>query len=254
MFQGLYPILKKENIAKEIYSYTILCPDIANIAKAGQFIHVKAEGFTLRRPISVCEIDKPAGTIRMVFEVRGEGTKEIAKLPQGGCIDILAPLGKGFSLLDPTLKVAVIGGGIGVPPMIEVAKHYKENATAIIGFQTSNKIILDQDFQNYGVKTMVCTDDGSKGIKGFVTVGLETLLKESSLDMIYVCGPLMMMKGIVDIANKHNIKCEVSMEQKMACGVGNCLVCVCKTKKNNQEKFAHVCIDGPVFKAEEVIF
>ncbi len=254
MFQNSYKVIKKETLAKNIYSYIIHTPEIAHIAKPGQFIQVKANGFVLRRPISICEIDKENGNIIMVFEVRGEGTEEIAKINQNGYIDIIGPLGKGFTILDKSTKVAIIGGGIGVPPMLELAKHYGKNSTVIIGFHNVEKMILKDDFEHLGLKTIVCTDDGSYGEKGFVTLELEKLLENESIDIIYACGPYMMLKVLAYMCKAREIRCEISMEQRMACGVGNCLVCACKIKRKDNEFFAHVCKDGPVFKAEEVFF
>lgn len=251
--QGEYRILTKRNLAKNIYDYVIEAKDMAELAQAGQFVHIRVQGFSLRRPISICEIDKEAGTIRIVFEVRGEGTAELAKLQEGQLIDLIGPLGKGFSLLDPSKKVIVIGGGIGVPPMLEVAKHYGSNATAIIGFRSANAVILAEDFQAKGAKLMLCTDDGTMGSKGFVTAALKHRLLEENADLICACGPHMMLKGIVELANEYHIPCEVSLEERMGCGVGACLVCACKTVKNGEEYLAHVCKDGPVFKAEDVI-
>lgn len=247
--QGKYPIIKKLNLAKDCYDFTIACKEIADIAEAGQFVHVLANGFALRRPISICEIDRTNGTIRIVFEVRGEGTSVIAQINEGMLIDIIGPLGHGFTLLDKTKKIIVIGGGIGTPPMLEVANHY-DNPTAIIGFRSANAVILHKDFCDVS-NTILCTDDGTQGEKGYVTTALEKEIENA--EMIYACGPHVMLKGVIDIANKHNVPCEVSLEERMACGVGACLVCACKTVKDGKEYFAHVCKDGPVFKSEEVV-
>ncbi|MEG0692943.1 MAG: dihydroorotate dehydrogenase electron transfer subunit [Oscillospiraceae bacterium] len=251
--QGLYPIIKKINIAKNCYDFTVKCPEITQITQAGQFAHVKAGDFTLRRPISICEVDKENGTIRLVFEVRGEGTAKIAELNESSMIDIIAPLGKGFTLLDKSKKAIVVGGGIGVPPMVEVAKHYGENATAIIGFRSANAVILKDDFDKLGAAVMLCTDDGTMGMKGYVSTALEERLNNGNADIIYACGPHMMLKAVIELADKFHVTCEVSLEERMGCGVGACLVCACKTVKNGKEYFAHVCKDGPVFSSKEVV-
>ena len=251
--QGEYPIISKQNLAKNMYDYVISAKEIADLASPGQFVHIRVKGFSLRRPISICEINRELGTIRIVFEIRGEGTKEIAKLNEGELIDVMGPLGKGFTMLDPSQKIIVVGGGIGVPPMYEVARHYGENATAIIGFRSANAVILNGDFQQAGAKLMLCTDDGTMGAKGFVTTALKHRLLEGSADMIYACGPHMMLKGVVELAKEYHIPCEVSLEERMGCGVGACLVCACRTVKNGEEYLAHVCKDGPVFRAEDVL-
>lgn len=250
-FQGKYAIINKNNIARNCYSFTIYCPQIAAIAVAGQFAHILVDGFSLRRPISICEVDKACGTIRLVFEVRGQGTSTLANSNENTLIDIIAPLGKGFTLLGKSAKIIAIGGGIGTPPILEVVKHY-EKPTAIIGFRSANAVILDKDFSTYA-KTIVCTDDGTMGTKGFVTAALEAELNTYKADIIYACGPHAMLKGICETAKKYNIPVQVSLEERMACGVGACLVCACRAVKDGEEYFAHVCKDGPVFNAEEVV-
>lgn len=250
-FQGKYPILKKESIAKNCYSFIIHCPNIVSKASAGQFVHILVDGFSLRRPISICEIDSEHETLRIVFEIRGEGTKKLADLNEGMLIDMIGPLGKGFTVKPRDTKAVLIGGGIGVPPMLELA-HCYNNATAIIGFRSSNAVILDEDFEK-SCETIICTDDGTLGRKGFVTDALKEVIDNNDVEIIYACGPHAMLKAIIEIANNCDIACEVSLEERMGCGVGACLVCACKTVKNGEEYMAHVCKDGPVFKAEEVI-
>ena len=250
--QGLYPIIKKAASAKGIFDITVLCPEIAALAEAGQFAQVLAEGFFLRRPISICGIDKQAGTIRLVFEVRGSGTEVISHLNVGENIDIMAPLGHGFTKIDG--KAVCTGGGIGVPPMLGIASLYGADATVITGFRNAAAVILQEDFKAAGCNTVLCTDDGSAGIHGFVTTALEQHLQSNKTDIIYACGPMPMLKAVAAMAEKNGIRCEVSLEQRMACGVGACLGCACRTLVNGEEKFRHVCKDGPVFDAREVVF
>lgn len=247
-------ISRKDSLSAICYSFWIDCKDIANLALQGQFIHIKVEGFTLRRPISICEIDKERGRIRIVFEIRGKGTKQLALTSEGDFIDIIAPLGRGFTLYKTDTKVIVIGGGIGVPPLLQLAKYYGKNATAIIGFQDRSRVILQDDFIKTNAKNILCTNDGSAGMKGYVTDALIKEMQMSKPDIIYVCGPSSMIKAVVEMAIDNGVNCEVSLEERMACGVGACLVCACKAVKNGEEYFAHVCKDGPVFDAREVIF
>ena len=253
MTQGNYSITKKAEIGKNIFDFTIHCPEIAKEAVAGQFVHIKVEGFFLRRPISICEIDKTQGTIRIVFEIKGDGTKSLSELEETAKMDVIGPLGNNFTLLDKSKKIIVVGGGIGVPPMLETAKPYGENATAIIGFRNSDAVVLKDDFVKYGSDVMLCTDDGSEGIHGYVTTALEQRLAKGTADIIYACGPEPMLKGIAKIAKENGIRCEISMEERMACGVGACLVCACKTVKDGEEIFSHVCKDGPIFSNEQLI-
>ncbi len=252
--QGKYLIASKTALAKEIYDMTILCPDIAAIAKPGQFVNIKADGFMLRRPISICEINKEKGTLRIVFEVRGNGTKELAKLAENDLIDIIAPLGgRGFDV-DGYKSAVIIGGGIGTPPMLEVAKYYGSKAHVICGFRNSYAAILQEDFKNAGADTVLCTDDGSAGRKGFVTDALKDYLVSNKPEIVYACGPNMMLRKVIEIAKENGIKCQVSLEERMGCGIGACLVCACRTIRDGEEYYAHVCKDGPVFDSEEVVF
>ncbi len=252
--QGKYIIAEKSAIAREIYSFTISCPEVAQVAQPGQFVHIRANGFTLRRPISICGIDPVKGTLRIVFEIRGEGTAEIARLNKGDLIDMLAPLGHGFTLMDTDKKVALIGGGIGTPPMLPLAQHYGSKAVAITGFRNSSAAILQEDFRKTGAEVVLCTDDGSAGIHGFVTEPLSELAAKGELGAVFACGPMPMLKGVAAICKENGIYCEISLEERMACGIGACLGCACRTVRNDEEYFAHVCKDGPVFKAEEVLW
>ena len=252
--QGQYIIKEKSAIAREIYSFTIACPEVAAAAAPGQFVHIRAKGYTLRRPISICGIDKKKGTLRIVFEIRGEGTAEIAKLNAGDLIDMLAPLGHGFTVAPDFKKVVLIGGGIGTPPMLPLAKAYGNKAVAISGFRNASAVILQEDFRKTGAETILCTDDGSAGIHGFVTQPFTELAEKGGIDAVYACGPMPMLKGIAAICKEKNIYCEISLEERMACGIGACLGCACRTVRNDEEYFAHVCKDGPVFNAEEVLW
>ncbi len=252
--QGNYIISSKQAIARQIYSFEISCPEVAAIAQPGQFVHIKANGFTLRRPISIGGIDKGKGTLRIIFEIRGEGTEQIARLNQGDLIDMLAPLGHGFTVDTNYKKVVLIGGGIGTPPMLPLAKIYGSKATMISGFRNAAAAILQDDFAAAGAKTILCTDDGSAGIHGFVTEPFKELAEQGGIDAVYACGPMPMLKNIAAICKEKGIFCQISLEERMACGIGACLGCACRTKRNDEEYFAHVCKDGPVFNAEEVLW
>lgn len=252
--QGKYLITEKSAIARNIFSFTISCPEIAQVAVPGQFVHIRIGSFTLRRPISICGIDPDKGTLRIVFEIRGEGTSAIADLNKGDVIDMLAPLGHGFTVNPDFKKVILIGGGIGTPPMLPLAEAYGEKAVAISGFRNASAVILQEDFVAAGAETILCTDDGSAGIHGFVTQPLEELVRNGGVDAVFACGPTPMLKRITEICKENSVYCEISLEERMACGIGACLGCACKTKRNDEEYFAHVCKDGPVFKAEEVLW
>ena len=248
--QGSYIIAEKMAIARNIYSFTISCPEVAEAAVPGQFVHIRAKGFTLRRPISICGIDKEKGTLRIVFEIRGQGTEEIAKLNKGDLIDMLAPLGHGFTVKPDAEKVILIGGGIGTPPMLPLAKIYGEKAVAISGFRNSSAAILQDDFKATGAEVILCTDDGSAGIHGFVTQPLKELAEKGGISAVYACGPMPMLKGVAAICNENGIFCEISLEERMACGIGACLSCVVDTVEGRKRS----CVDGPVFDARKVVW
>lgn len=249
---GSYLLLKKEKLAEGFYSFTFRCPEVAAQAKPGQFVNLKIPEFSLRRPISICEIDKTNGTLRLVFEVRGDGTEKLSMFEEGERIDMLAPLGNGFAV-NPAGKAVVIGGGIGVPPMLELAKQFKGSASAVLGFRDASACILEKDFASCCRETLLYTDNGTKGEKGFVTDGLKKLLSHERPDVIYACGPEVMLKNVISLADTAGVRCQVSMEQRMACGVGACYVCACRMVMDGKEYYGHVCKDGPVFDSKQLV-
>ena len=248
---GNYPIIEKKTLGAGVYSVTVSAPECAEAASVGQFANIAAPGFTLRRPISICGIDKEKGTLRFVFEVRGKGTKAISDVREGECLDILAPLGNGFKLPEKG-KVIVVGGGIGVPPLLGVSAVKGKDCTAVLGFRDYSKIILDNEFKANGSEVIVCTDDGSVGVHGLVTVPLAEKLSDNVT--VLACGPEPMLKAVVSLCKERKVPCQISLEQRMGCGVGACVVCSCMTIRNGEEYYARVCKDGPVFNAEEVKF
>lgn len=252
LHQGKYIITGKRSLARGVFSIDILCPEIARDTKPGQFAQVSAEGFFLRRPISICSAGEDS--ISLVFEIRGKGTEKIAELNRGQAIDLLAPLGNGFRLPEEGMKCICVGGGIGTPPMVGIAGEYGERARVISGFRDKAAVILQEDFKALGCETILCTDDGSAGRKGFVTEALRDELEREKPDIIYACGPMVMLKGVAKLAEEYGVPCQVSLEQRMACGVGACLVCVCETEKDGARHNSHVCKDGPVFDSKEVVF
>ena len=252
--QGKFPILQKQALARDVYSMTIHCPEIAELAVPGQFVHILPKGFSLRRPISIGGIDKEKGTLRIVFVIKHKGTQAIANLNEGEELDMIGPLGHGFTLMPDAENVVLVGGGIGLPPMLPLADYYRNKATAISGFRSFQQIILQEDLEKYGVQTICCTEDGSAGdVKGFVTIPLEQLLSEG-VDAVFACGPMPMLKAVSELCIRNETYCEVSLEERMACGVGACLGCATRIMKNGKEEFLHVCKNGPVFKAKEVIW
>ena len=241
-----FKLIKNEEIADGIFDWIVENPNLSKLAQPGQFAHVKVPGKTLRRPISIC--DATENTLRLVFQVKGEGTEIMSKIKTGEEVEILAPLGNGFKI-EKGKKYCFIGGGIGVPPMLYAAKQ-AENPLVITGFRDKSLVILQEDFKKNGAEVVLTTDDGSAGIHGFVTDVLKERL--SDIDEVCACGPIPMLKAISEIC-KGKVPCQISLEERMGCGIGACLVCACKTKLNGEEGYTHVCKNGPVYNAEEVV-
>ena len=244
-------IIRQEEIADDIYSMWLRTEEIAAHAKAGQFVSVYCnEGSRLLpRPISICEIDKKRSAIRLVYRLAGEGTKEFSALQTDDEVKVLGPLGNGFPLEGE--HPIVIGGGIGVPPMLELAKSLSAKATIVLGYR-DEQLFLKEQFDDNG-QLEIATDNGAVGVHGTVVDVLEQ--KQIPGDVIYACGPKPMLAAVKRYAMEHEIKCYVSMEERMACGIGACLGCVCQTKEEDAHSHVHntrVCKDGPVFLAEEV--
>jgi len=247
-------ILKKKEIAEGIFEFIIDADNDLKKSKAGQFIHVKCGGDTyLRRPISICEIKD--NTLRFIFQVRGKGTKALSEYKEGDIIDLMGPLGgTGFSVDKEYKNPVVIGGGIGIYPLLQVAKE--TNANAILGFRNKDFVTLETDFKKVSKRVFITTDDGSYERKGLVTDVLSELIATEEVDAIFACGPLPMLKAVKKIAEENNIFAEVSLEERMGCGIGACLCCATKVKDEELEDgytYSHVCSHGPVFNAGEVI-
>ena len=231
-------VISNENIVDNIYKMVV---EDKNEVKAGQFYMLKLNGQTLLpRPISVCE--KNDGTITFLYAAVGNGTKEYTRLEEGDYINLTGPLGNGFNVYENLGKVALVAGGIGTAPMLEVAKRLKENNNSTkldlyAGFR--DDIYLIDQIKEYVDEAYVSTNTGKHGHKGFVT----DILKVEEYDTVLCCGPEVMMKKVIDMCKEKNVRVYVSMEKHMACGVGACLVCTCKTKDGNKR----TCKDGPVF-------
>ncbi len=239
----------------ELFDMRVCAPDFN--ALPGQIAHfLCGEGTTLRRPLSVCDCYSQSGMqiARFCYEVRGKGTKWISERIAGEEVDILGPLGHGFETVDGA-KAVLVGGGIGIYPLMSLSRIYGKNAVALLGFRDAAHINLTEDFEAYGTEARVITDDGSSGRQGFVTVLLDEALKSGGYDIIYVCGPKPMMAAVSKIAEKYGVRCQVSMEEHMACGVGACLGCVCQTMlADGNHGYKRVCVDGPVFESSEIIW
>lgn len=245
-------INRHEALTDNIFSMWLDVPQIAKDAKPGQFlaIYVNDSSRLLPRPISICETDKINGRIRLVYRIAGYGTAEMSKYVEGDSIMVMGPLGNGFTLNN---KVALlVGGGIGIPPLLEVAKNLKGEKTVLLGYRDS-KMFLREEFEKYSKTLIVSTEDGSYGIKGNVMRALESI--DIQVDTIYACGPIPLLHSLKMYAAKNSIECWFSLEERMACGIGACLGCICPSieiDKHSNVYNKRVCKDGPVFLADDV--
>ena len=254
-------IIRKNDRGGGIFDIAVKS-SISGYAKAGQFVNFYLAGteHMLPRPLSICEILGKEDALRIVFRVAGKGTGMIASLSENDEIEIMGPLGNGYPE-DPASygRVILAGGGIGIPPLLQCAKDLKDKGADFVSClgikgKDSGESFLIGEFRKYG-DVYVSSDDGSAGIKGNVT----DLLREYGTDsgVILACGPKVMLKAVKEYSEINGIKCFISLEERMACGIGACLGCVCDTVNEHPHfnvKKARVCKDGPVFDAAEVVF
>ncbi len=254
----------QQRIGEGIYSLWIQTPSIAEEAHPGQFVSLYCSDGSrlLPRPISLCEIDRKGKRLRMVYRVAGKGTAEFSALKEGDSIEVMGPLGNGFPLEEAAGKrIFLMGGGIGIPPMLETAKALTGNSdgpapaaasqvTAVLGYRDER--FLQNEYEKI-CDVCISTEDGSFGTRGNVIDAIHENHLEA--DVIFACGPAPMLRGIKAYAEEQGIPCWISMEERMACGIGACLACVCQSKEVDSHSHVHnkrVCKDGPVFNASEV--
>ena len=246
-------VVSQQALTDDIFSMWIQADEIAGAAVPGQFISVytKDTGKLLPRPISLCQVDKEKGQLRIVYRVVGAGTSQFSGYQAGDDIEIMGPLGNGFPLERAAgKKVFLIGGGIGIPPMLERARQLDCEKQAVLGYR--DVLFLNDEFEKFS-DVYVATEDGSAGTKGNVL----DAFRENGLkaDVIFACGPTPMLRALKAYAEEHEIECWLSLEEKMACGVGACLACVCRSKEVDDHSQVHnkrICKDGPVFLADEI--
>ncbi len=250
-------IISQECLCEGVYSMW-LATAAARDAQAGQFVSVypNSDSRLLPRPISICEIAKDS--IRLVYRTVGEGTREFSRMSAGEKLEILGPNGNGFlpalrEEIKPGTKALLIGGGIGIPPMLELARELKCDKSIVCGYRTGKEMFLTEELEAEG-KLYISTDDGSAGVRGTVMDAIEAAGIRA--DVIFACGPRPMLRGVKELSLAQSIPAYVSMEERMACGVGACLGCVCSSEDiddHSKVKNKRVCADGPVFAVSEVV-
>ena len=254
-------VLSNKQIAPDVYDMLLDAPDMARESKAGQFVNVylgRGEHL-LPRPLSICGTDAEAGTLRIVYRAAGKGTDIMAQTAPGASFMIAAPLGNEFKIYPAMQRFCLVGGGIGTPPMLALAREIlrkKPDAdiTVVLGFRNADAAILADEFTalGAGVSVHIATDDGSMGLRGNVVALMNELGKV--YDGIYACGPNIMLKFVAQWAAEQHLRCFVSMEERMACGLGACVGCAVKIKTDDGWLYKKVCKDGPVFDAREVVW
>lgn len=242
-------VISQERLTGDIYSMWI-DTKTAYDAKPGQFISVytKSDARLLPRPLSICEINREKTALRIVYRIAGKGTDEFSTYESNEEISVMGPLGNGYPLLCD--KAILIGGGIGIPPLLELAKNLNCDKTIVLGYR--DELFLNKEFAKYG-RVVIATESGRYGTRGNVI----DAIKEQSItgSVIYSCGPIPMLRGVKNYASENKIRAYISMEERMACGVGACLSCVCKstdTDEHSKVNNKRVCADGPVFNAEDI--
>ena len=253
-------LVDKQQLKKDLFKFSIKAPNIVKNSKQGNFIEIRVSEQTepfLRRPISIYNLDRDNGVLEFIFQVKGKGTEILSKKEVGDLIDVVGPLGYGTFKYEDYQNIAVIGGGIGIFPLYELAKCAKNDNKTVntyIGFRNQDLVVLEEEFKQVSNNLILTTDDGSYGKKGFAINFLEEDINNGKIDSIFACGPLPMLKAVQKLASDKNIPCQISLEEKMACGLGVCLGCAVKTASSSKEnpEYLHVCKAGPVFNSKDV--
>ena len=250
-------IISQTEVAPGIRSMILAAPHVAQTARPGQFIEIAIDdgAHILPRPLSICHTEASAGHVRIVYGVKGKGTAWLAKRRKGESLRVTGPLGKGFTLSHARAQ-AVAGGGIGIPPLLMLCKQIKAacpdgTLTAYLGFRADP--FLTADFEALGITVKVATDDGTAGFHG--NVAQLVAKEETPLDMLYACGPAVMLSALAAYADRQCIPCQVSLEEKMGCGIGACMSCAVRVKSADRIDgwaYQRVCAEGPVFDSKAV--
>ena len=243
MQQQILTVKENKKLTDNIYRM-ILCGDISDIKNPGEFVNLEIPELFLRRPISVCDFDKD--TLTIIYKTVGKGTEKMAKAVEGDSFDVLVGLGNGYDISVCGAHALLMGGGVGVPPLYNLAKKLiaeGKKVTVVLGFNTASEIFYEEEFNALGVDVRVTTVDGSYGIKGFVT----DAISDVDYTYFYTCGPEPMLRAVYKATKTEG---QFSFESRMGCGFGACMGCSCKTNFGNKR----ICKDGPVFVKEEILW
>ena len=252
-------ILSNEKVAEDHYLLRCECPEIALNALPGQFVHVlisNGTGLLLRRPFTVYKVDDVE--ITMLYQIIGEGTSRLSKMPKGESLQILGPLGNTFDIQHTTDPAIIVGGGAGIASLMLLATATRKRGIktiGLVGSQHKHRLLSVEDLKTIGVSVHIATDDGSVGHHGFVTEILDKLLLNGELPhpTVYACGPHAMLAAVTAITNVYNVPTQIAMENRMGCAMGVCLGCVCPVKiSDTQIEYQRACTEGPVFNATEI--
>lgn len=250
-------LIEKEQLKPDIYKFSVKSEKMAKLSKPGQFLEIRVtdtiEPF-LRRPISIYNV-KDEEVLEFIFQVKGKGTEILATREIGEKIDIIGPLGEGVFQIEDFKNISIIGGGIGIFPLYELAKTAKannKNTNMYLGFRSKDFVVLEDEYKKVSDKFTLTTDDGSYGESGYAIDFLKKDIESSKTDCIFACGPLPMLKAVQSFAKENNIPCQISLEEKMGCGIGACLGCAVKYTVGEESTFKRVCKEGPVFDSSKV--
>lgn len=253
-------LIEKKELIPGIYKFSVEAKEIVEKSKPGQFTEIRVNDNTepfLRRPISIHNLCKESGKLEFIFQVKGKGTTILSTKNVGELIDIIGPLGNGAFKYEDYSNLAIIGGGIGVFPLYELAKsaiNDEKNVNTYLGFRNKDLVVLEDEFRNVSTNLVLTTDDGSYAQKGFAIDFLKQDIESGKADSIFACGPLPMLRAVQKLAIEKNIPCQISLEENMGCGLGVCLGCAVKTANSPKDapEYVHVCKAGPVFDATYV--
>lgn len=251
-------VLSTKKISSDTFIVTVQSPMIAGRAQPGQFVHVKCgedKSYILRRPLSIHRVK--AGTFDLFFKVRGKGTNWLSRRRKHDLLDIIGPLGKGFGLPRKNETALLVAGGMGVAPLVFLADELvKKHAKFVFayGAKCRDELHFYIDVKRISHRLVCATDDGSYGVAGLITEALPQIIKQEKITAVYACGPRPMLAAVSAVCDKHEINGQAALEERMACGMGACLSCVCLAKDGGVEKYRRVCLDGPVFDFKDIVW